>query len=343
MLGMRKIKIAQIGIGQWGLNILRAFVDLEEVDVIIVADISSKNLIKAKKLGIHYTSDINDFFSRLQDVDAVIISTPVNTHFELTKRALNSNKHVFVEKPITTLKAEAEELVAIAKVRKLHLMVGHIFLYNNSINYVKKIIDSGELGNICFIHGQRTNLGPVRTDVDALWDLASHDISIFNYWLNSEPEYVTAHGSNLLPGEKDDVVHATFIYPGSISCQILASWLHPKKVRQITIVGDRGMLVWDDMNLMEPVKIYHKIVHANEDQEQKEGTLSEFNYTIKNGPASIPFIQLSQPLKNECLAFIKAIRDGERLLSDGELGLSVVRALIAADNSRNSSCSLTKV
>jgi predicted dehydrogenase len=212
-------------------------------------------------------------------------------------------------------------------------MVGHVFLYNAGIRFVKEQIDKGELGKILYIHGQRTNLGPVRHDANALWDLAAHDVSIFNYWLDTVPESATACGSTLLNPDVEDIVNATFSYPGQVKCNILASWLHPSKVRQITIVGDRKMLIWDDMSPSEPVRIFDKSIHPSELPEQVEGTLSEFRFSIQDGQVFIPRIRHCEPLKEECNHFIDCILKNVSPLSDGINGYHVIAALEAATES----------
>ena len=221
----------------------------------------------------------------------------------------------------------------LAKQNNVQFMVGHVFLYNAGIRFVKEQIASGELGKILYIHGQRTNLGPVRPDASALWDLAAHDVSIFNYWLDAIPESSTASGSALLNPDVEDIVNATFNYPDNIKCNILASWLHPSKVRQITVVGDKKMLIWDDMSPSEPVKIFDKSICRAEMPEQIEGTLSEFRFSIQDGQIFIPRVQQCEPLKEECNHFIDCILNNTKPLSDGVNGYHVVAALEAATKS----------
>jgi predicted dehydrogenase len=211
-------------------------------------------------------------------------------------------------------------------------------MYNAGIRYVKEQIVKGEVGNILYIHGQRTNLGPVRPDASALWDLAAHDVSIFNYWLDALPENATANGSALLNPAVEDIVNATFNYPNNIKCNILASWLHPSKVRQITIVGDKKMLIWDDMSSSEPVKIFDKSIYRSEMPEQVEGTISEFRFSIQDGQIFIPRIKQCEPLKEECNHFIDCILNDTTPLTDAVSGYHVVAALEAATRSiRNNS------
>lgn len=330
---MKKIKLSQIGLGRWGPNLFRNFVEDPMVEVISACDLNPEKEAKIKRFNIPFTKNIDDILKPGNNIDAVVISTPLSTHFKLAKQALECGKHIFIEKPITETIDEARQLVNLAKKNKLILMVGHVFLYNAGIRYVKNLIDTGEIGNIMFVHGERTNLGPIRQDTNSLWDLASHDISIFNYWLNTNPVSVCASGSNILSKTQEDVVSANFYYPGNICCHTLASWLHPRKVREITVVGDKKMVVWDDISANEPVRIYDKSVRKTEPKEQMEGTLSEFNFLIQEGDVHIPKIPRSEPLKTECSHFIDCLLNNRQPMTDGLNGLEVIAALEAATKS----------
>ncbi len=324
------VRIAQIGLGRWGPNLLRNMLDNPLAEVRAVCDRSADQLAKVARYDLTTTQEAGDVLKAGNDVDAVIVATPLSTHYELTRQALESGKHVFVEKPLTRTVAEARELVELARSRGLMLMVGHVFMYNSGIRYMKKLIDDGELGRILFVHGLRCNLGPIRDDASALWDLASHDISIFSYWLNAGPEAVSAIGCPVLGQQLADVINANFHYPGNVTCQILASWLHPKKIRQITVVGDHRMAVWDDMALNEPIRVFDKSVTL---REQTHGTFAEFKFTIAEGDQVIPKIAQCEPLRAECDHFIECLANDRQPLSDGANGLEVVRALAAAEAS----------
>ena len=330
---MNKIRLAQIGLGRWGPNLFRNFYDNPDVSFELACDTQSDKKQKIEKFNVPFTDNSNEIFKSDNGIDAVVIATPLETHYELAKQALGSGKHVFIEKPIASTLTEAKELARLAKENQLIFMVGHVFLFNAGIRYVKQLIDSGELGEILYIYGQRTNLGPIRNDTNALWDLASHDISIFNYWLDSEPIEVTSSGSAILNDTHEDVVSSVFYYPGNISCQILASWLHPQKIRQITVVGEKKMVIWDDMDSISPVKIYNKSVTKIESKEQTEGTLSEFNFLIQEGEIDIPEMKLCEPLKAECQHFVKSVKDNTQPMTDAHNGVSVVAALEASDKS----------
>ena len=331
------LKFGMIGLGHWGPNLFRNFYEHPEVSLEIICDRDPATQEKLTRYDVPFTTDSTEVTSADNDLDAIILATPLKAHFAIAKAALEAGKHLFIEKPIAPTAAEVKELMAIAQAKNLHLMVGHVFLYNAGIRYVKEQIDSGELGNILFIHGQRTNLGPVRNDANALWDLAAHDISIFNYWLNERPYETTATGSCLLNPEIEDVVSASFHYKSGIKCNILASWLHPSKVRQITIVGDKKMLIWDDMAGSEPIKIFNKSIKHVEYKEQTEGTISEFNFSIQDGQVMIPRIQMCEPLKTECWHFVECLLENKTPLTDAQNGYEVVAALEAANKSMASS------
>ncbi|MCF6174979.1 MAG: Gfo/Idh/MocA family oxidoreductase [Victivallaceae bacterium] len=327
------LKFGMIGLGHWGPNLFRNFYEHPEVSLEIICDRDPAKQGKLTRYDVPFTTDSTEITSADNDLDAIILATPLKAHFAIAKAALEAGKHLFIEKPIAPTAAEVKELMEIAQAKNLHLMVGHVFLYNAGIRYVKEQIDSGELGNILFIHGQRTNLGPVRNDANALWDLAAHDISIFNYWLNDRPYETTATGSCLLNPEIEDVVSASFHYKSGIKCNILASWLHPNKVRQITVVGDKKMLVWDDMAGGEPIKIFNKSIKHADTKEQVEGTISEFNFSIQDGQVLIPRVKMCEPLKTECWHFVDCLLENRTPLSDSLNGYEVVAALEAANKS----------
>jgi predicted dehydrogenase len=265
-------------------------------------------------------------------IDTVAIVTPLATHYRLAKQALEAGKHVFVEKPLATSAAECEELIALAAKKNLILFVGHTFKYNAGIRAAKAYIDSNELGKIYLIDANRTNLGPVRQDANALWDLASHDISIFSYWIGEGPKAVSAHGGCYLSKRVEDVVYATFTYRDGIMAHVHASWLNPRKVREITVVGEKKMLVWNDMNLSEPIRIYN--VGFDRDDTYQD-SFTDFRLSIREGEVVIPRIQLNEPLMAECSHFIECLQKGIPPLTDGNDGLAVVRALEAATRSIN--------
>lgn len=332
------INAAIIGVGRWGPNLLRNFASMEGVHVAKVCDLDAKRCaaIQSKFPEVITTTDPEDVVGDTS-IDCTVICTPVATHYELAAKALVNGQHVFVEKPLATSAAECRKLIAFAEEHKRILFVGHTFEYNAGIRAAKNYIASGELGEIYLIDASRTNLGPVRRDVNALWDLAAHDISIFSYWLDGEPCSVSARGACYLNKSVEDVVYATFEYAGGVIAHVHASWLNPRKIREITVVGSKKMLVWNDMNLSEPIRIYNKGVDK---EERYQDTFDSFRLSIREGEVMIPCIQLNEPLMTECLHFIDCVRSGEKPLTDGYDGLNVVRALEAASHSmrQNSAC-----
>jgi len=332
------INAAIIGVGRWGPNIVRNFVSMDGVQVVRVCDLDVGRLaaISKKNPAIKTTTNPEEILAD-RAIDCTVICTPVTTHYALAEQALKNGQHVFVEKPLATSSAECRKLIALAEEHKRILFVGHTFEYNAGIRAAKNYIASGELGEIYLIDASRTNLGPVRSDVNALWDLAAHDIAIFSYWLDGGPCSVSARGACYLNKSVEDVVYATFEYAGGVIAHVHASWLNPRKIREITVVGSKKMLVWNDMNLSEPIRIYNKGIDKDE---LYPDTFDSFRLSIREGEVMIPSIQLNEPLMTECLHFIDCVRSGEKPMTDGYDGLNVVRALEAATHSmlQNSAC-----
>ena len=325
------ITIGIIGVGRWGPNILRNFAVMDGVRIAAVCDADKKRLeaITKRYPEIQTTTDATALIGN-GTIDAIVIVTPLATHYQLAKQALEAGKHVFVEKPLASSAPECEELIAIAAKKSRILFVGHTFKYNAGIRAAKAYIDSNELGKIYLIDANRTNLGPVRQDANALWDLASHDISIFSYWIGESPKSVSAHGGCYLNKRVEDVVYATFTYRDGIMAHVHASWLNPRKVREITVVGEKKMLVWNDMNLSEPIRIYN--VGFDKDDTYQD-SFADFRLSIREGEVIIPRIQLNEPLMAECSHFIECVQKGVSPLTDGNDGLQVVKALEAATRS----------
>ncbi len=332
------INAAIIGVGRWGPNLLRNFASMDNVQVVKVCDLDAARLsaIKKKFPGILTTTSPEDIL-RDTAIDCTVICTPVATHYDLAEKALQNGQHVFVEKPLAASSVECQRLLELAEQKHRIVFVGHTFKYNAGIRAAKNYIESGELGDIYLLDANRTNLGPVRYDVNALWDLAAHDISIFSYWLGGQPLSVSAHGACCLNKNIEDVVYATFNYPDGAIAHVHASWLNPRKIREITVVGSKKMLVWNDMNLSEPIRIYNKGIDKDD---AYPDTFDSFRLSIREGEVMIPDIQLNEPLMTECLHFIECVESGSQPLTDGHDGLNVVRALEAASQSmrQNSVC-----
>ncbi|NOX54769.1 MAG: Gfo/Idh/MocA family oxidoreductase [Planctomycetes bacterium] len=328
------IRVNCIGVGHWGPNLVRNFVTAPETEVRTVCDLREERLrlIEARIPSIHKTSTDPDATVVDPEADAIVIATPVATHYELTKKALEAGKHVLVEKPLCESAAKGVELVELAEQVGKHLCVGHIFLFNNGVRGVRNLIRSGELGRLRYLFSTRTNLGPFRTDVNALWDLAAHDLSIFNYWLDSSPIAVTARGAAYLNGEVEDVVVASYTYPNGVLAHVHASWLNPRKVREITVVGEQKMVVWNDMDLNEPVRVYHKSVDIEREPVYSD-SFGEFRMLIRNGDVVIPHIGGGEPLAAECRHFIDCVLGRSEPIISGREGVKVLLALEAADRS----------
>jgi predicted dehydrogenase len=267
------------------------------------------------------------------DVDAVVIATPTCTHYELSARALEEGKHVLVEKPMAESVQRAEALSELSARMDRVLMVGHVFIYNAAARYVKEAIDRGVLGRVYYLSMVRTNLGPIRVDVNAAWDLAAHDISLASYWLGVEPLAVSARGGSWINPGVEDAVFATLRYPGDVLANLHASWLNPRKARDITVVGDEGMLTFDDVDVEEPVRIFDKQVSAERGSAPFIDSYDTFRTVVSEGRVSVPEIEQSQPLQNECEHFLDCCLDGRTPDTGGNEGVAVVRALEALSRS----------
>jgi predicted dehydrogenase len=293
------------------------------------ADLSSDRLRVMKETfrNIHPTRDYKEILKHPK-IDAVVIATPTASHYAVVKEALLAGKDVLCEKPLCKDIHQAKELVAIARRKRKILMVGHVFLYNPGIRKMRDYIKSKFCGQIYYMHSERTNLGPFRRDVNAAWDLASHDISIFNYLFNSQPLEVSARGSRYLQKNIEDVVFITLIYPKNILVNIHVSWLDPRKVRQITLVGSQKMVIWDDLNNEGPIKIYDRLVVR-----QYYETFGEFNLLAKEGNITIPKVDLFEPLKAQDAHFLECIQERRQPLSDGQSAVDVIEVLEATEKS----------
>lgn len=267
------------------------------------------------------------------DVDAVVIATPTSTHYPLARAALEQAKHVLVEKPITTSVADGDELCRLAERESRTLMVGHVFLYNAAIQRVKAYLEAGDLGRIYYMSMVRTNLGPIRMDVNAAWDLAAHDISIANYWLDAEALSASATAGNWINPGVEDAVFATLRYPGDVVVNLHASWLHPRKARDITVVGERRMLTFDDLSLTDPIRIYDKHVTDERLTPSFIDTFASFRASVRDGDITIPKVALGEPLGAEIEHFLSCVEDGEEPLTSGAGGVAVVRTLEAITRS----------
>jgi predicted dehydrogenase len=323
------VNIGIIGCGYWGLKHARNFHELAGADLTAICDLEEDSLRHIKD-QYPYVSTTTNCAELLNDgVDAVVISTPVSTHYQLAKDALLHDKHVMVEKPLTASSDQAMELVALAESRQRLLMVGHIYEYHPAVDFLRKLINSGELGDIYSIEAARLNLGLFRPDVNVLWDLAPHDLSIVLSLLGEDAVEVGAHGSGHIDPTICDVAHLELVFPKRTMVHIHVSWLDPRKVRQVTIVGSKKMVVYDDMSEAEKIRIYDKGLAIPADN----GDSATWPLKYRYGDVTIPFISNAEPLKLECRHFIDCIVQGRRPRSDGWAGLKVVNILEAANRS----------
>ncbi len=328
------INVGVIGCGHWGPNHIRIFNHLSHSTVKRCADLNEDRLkaVQASHPQVLVSKDYHDIILD-PDIDAVCVSSPTNTHYQLTKEALEAGKHVFCEKPLTLDPEECLRLKELAEEKKKVLMVGHVFVFNKGIMFLKELVSSGELGVIQYAHSERTNLGPFRYDVNALWDLAPHDISIFNFLFNSSPINVSARGHKCLGPTLEDLAFASLEYPNNILVNVHVSWLDPKKVRQITIVGDKKMVIWDDLDHVGPIKLYDKHVERTA---TFYDTYGEFQLLSREGSITIPHISIHEPLKAQAQYFIDRVEKGENPdLSDAVKGYEVVKTLCAVQDSMN--------
>jgi predicted dehydrogenase len=336
------VKIGVIGCGHWGPNHIRIFSQLPSSQMVMCADLDEKRLAAIRALfpSIVATQNYKDILND-PSIDAVVIAVPTNFHFALAKEALEAGKNVLCEKPLSLDPQECLTLEQIAlRVGKV-LMVGHIFVFNQGVVKMREYIQAGTLGAIHYAHSERTNLGPFRYDVNALWDLAPHDISIFNYLFDSCPVSVSARGQKCLGTSLEDLAFATLDYPNDILVNVHVSWLDPKKVRQITIVGDKQMVAWDDLDIEGPIKLYDKYVERTSVYYE---TYGEFQLLSREGNIMIPKIGFNEPLKNQALYFIDCIQTkADPVLANARRAYDVVRTLRAVQESINRKGELVKL
>jgi len=331
------IRLAIVGAGHWGPNLINNFRTSKrsEVSWVVDRDESRRAVVSERFPGIRTTDSIDTVLAD-DAVDAVVIATPTTTHYELAQAVLQAGKHVLVEKPLTDAVATSESLCALAEQVGRVLMVGHVFVFNGAARQVKRYIDAGDLGRIYYISMVRTNLGPIRIDVDSAWDLAAHDISMASYWLESQPISVSAVGGSWINPGIADAVFATLRYENDVLVNLHASWLNPRKARDITLVGDRQMLTFDDVNLTEPIRIYDKQVRDDVSNPAFVDSFTSFRMSVQEGDIHVPRVAMSEPLRNECEHFLDCVIDGEQCVSSGRFGLEVVRVLEGISSSLDS-------
>jgi predicted dehydrogenase len=335
------VAIGLVGLGYWGPNLARVIRTINGGSLAWLCDADPGRLeaISRQYPGVRTSTDVESLLSD-RTLDAVVIATPADTHFQIAGDALRADKHVLVEKPLARTAAECTTLIAEASSRSRVLMPGHVFLYNAAVRKVREYITSGELGEVYYVYSQRLNLGQVRADVNALWNFAPHDISIIRSWLDASPQSVVARGFSYLQPGIDDVVFMTMDYPSGVGANVHISWLDPHKIRLMTVVGSEKMVVYDDTSPDARIRLYDKgVTRKLVEQRREEATLGryetfgQFQLLLRAGDVLIPKIDFREPLQLELEDFIGAIEDGRRPISDAETGLDVVRCLEAAQRS----------
>jgi predicted dehydrogenase len=306
------------------------FSELDRSHVICCADPNPARLEGVSKRFPHVQT-VSDYRSCLDNprIDAVVIATPTDTHAQIVRDALSAGKHVLVEKPVCVHADEAYELHQAAEQANRALMVGHVFLFNNAIVRLHEMIAAGELGGVHYLDAARTNLGPIRGDVNALYDLATHDISIMNYLLGQSPVEVSAVGRCITQQHIEDVCFVTLVYPDGTLGHIHVSWMNPRKVRTLTVVGERKMAHWDDLDTSDPIRVYDKGLDENPHYD----SFGEFKYLLRSGDVHLPSIRQTEPLVNQAQAFLDWVLEDKRSDSDAACGAQVVAVLEAATRS----------
>ena len=324
-----RIRVAIVGLGYWGPNLLRVLSDFSGADVAMICDVDTDRLRRFARRhpSVSTTTSFDDVLDD-PDIEAVFIVTPISTHYELALRALRAGKHVFVEKPLASSSVEADELLSVAGEVQRTLMCGHTFLYSPAVRAVKRLLDDGELGELFFISSSRVNLGLHQRDVSVVWDLGPHDFSILLYWLNGEiPETVSAIGRDAIVSGIPDVAFIDLTFASGFVAHVELSWLAPSKLRRTAIVGSKKMVVYDDGS-PEPIKIYdHGVIY--EDPE----TFGQYHLSYRTGDVLAPKLDSVEPIALQVEDFVNSIRSGDPPLADMNLARQVVQIVEAADES----------
>lgn len=326
----RPISLGVIGCGYWGPNLIRNFKSLPECRVRALCDLNQARLKDMRTVysDVEGMTDYEHFLNGV-GLDAVVIATPVKYHFPLAKASLLAGKHTLIEKPMASSAAECEELIEIAQRNGLVLMIGHTFLYSSAVRKICDIVQAGDIGDIRYINSRRLNLGLFQKDINVAWDLAPHDISIILHILREFPMTLNCQGNAHVTPEIEDVTNMSLTFRNKRFATIQSSWLEPRKVREMTIVGTRRMIVYDDLQTHGKIRVYDVRV----ERPPHYNTFAEFHYSYHYGDSYIPHIQQEEPLKVECQHFLDCISNGTRTMSGGQEGLELVRILEAASAS----------
>ncbi|MEK6206447.1 MAG: Gfo/Idh/MocA family oxidoreductase [Chloroflexota bacterium] len=325
----KTIRVGVIGAGYWGPNIVRNLHEAPGAEAVAVADLSEERLeaIRKRFPAVRVTTDYRELLSDAT-IDAICVVTPVGTHRKLAEEAFAAGKHVFVEKPLARTVSDAEAIVRAGERAGKTLMVGHTFVYNPAVAVVKDILDSGGIGDVHYLDSQRVNLGLHQFDINVLWDLGPHDVSIALYWLDEEPEWVQCTGACFVQPNIEDVVFLMIGFPSGAIAHAHLSWLAPSKLRTTIVIGSKKMVVYDDNQAVEKVKIYDQGVDKLESDELRR--------SYRAGDIHSPRVPMTEALQVEMRHFIECVRDGKKPRSDGEAGLTVVRVLELAMRSLRS-------
>ena len=330
---LERVGVGILGCGYWGVNYVRAFTELPEARVVAVCDeqVERLTMVADRVPAAQLTTKLDEMLE-LDELDVVVVCTPAQSHYQVAQRCLEAGKHVLVEKPLTTRHAEAETLDALAKQNGLVLMVGHTFIYNPGIRKVKDYVETKEVGDIYYLYARRTNLGPIRHDVNALWDLAAHDVSIFNYLLDATPEWASAVGARVLRNGNEDVGFVVLGYPDGTLGHLHVSWADPNKVREVVVVGSDRRIVFNDLDSLERVRVFDKGV-APSDNGNGNHDFHHPGFVVRDGDITSPAITAGEPLKIQCAHFVECVTSGRAPLTGAADGAAVVRVMEAIDRS----------
>lgn len=321
-----ELSVGVVGLGYWGPNLARNLASLPGCRLAGLCDLDRSRLerITVMHRDVPLFEDLEEMFEQV-DMDAVVVATPVGQHYSLAKRALLAGKHVLVEKPLASSTAECTELIELAESNGLTLMVGHTFLYSAPVQMIADFIKSGELGEVCYINSRRLNLGLFQRDINVAWDLAPHDLSIILHLLQQSPSSVNCQGNAHITRDVEDVTNVSLSFPGGQFATVQSSWIEPRKVREMTIVGSRKMIVYNDIEPMEKLRIYDARVESPPHYD----SFGEFQYAYHYGDSHLPRIEQREPLRRVCEHFLECIRTDAPPLSGGEQGREIVRILEA--------------
>lgn len=323
------LRLALVGFGYWGRNLAKNLHYVLGTDWVACVDAAPSGRAAAQRLypWLKIFASIDELLAN-DCVDGIVIATPARAHAAQTEHALLAGKHVLVEKPLAVTLRDAERVTSLAEASGLTLMVGHTFEYNPAVLHMKRMIQDGDLGDVLYLHSQRVNLGRLQTDINAMWSIGPHDVSIANFLLDAQPDWVAAKGAKYLHNDIADVVFATLGYPNGVLAHIHVSWLDPSKVRRTTLVGSKKMVVYDDIDSEARIRVYDKGADKMEG-----GEFGEFQFRVRTGDMHVPKIDLTEPLRLEIEHFIESIACSQPVRSDGRNGSRVVAVLEAIDKS----------